>query len=145
MQQSTAGTLSRPVPWEKVLGFSENPKAYSCLRTGNATVNGSDAFAPCSSPAQWDGLADGQHTFSVTGVDRVGNRAAPEDAEFFVDTQPPTLSDIRYPVGVQRGDFQVTFLASDGADGPGIAEVQCRSAPTMRPSPIIAQFFSSWQ
>lgn len=93
----------------------------------NAESNATDGgLQPCVSPATYGNLSDGAYTFSVSGSSRVGLSAATEETEFFVDTQPPSFSDIRYPVGLRAGDVTVEFTASDGADGSGIAETECR-------------------
>lgn len=64
--------------------------------------------------------------FSVSGTNRLGLSAAVEDADFFVDTQPPKFANIQYPVAIQKGNVVVSFQVGDGPDGSGIAEVKCR-------------------
>jgi hypothetical protein len=50
------------------------------------------AFAPCTSPQAYSGLADGSHTFRVRAVDAAGNAdATPATATFAVDTSVPNI------------------------------------------------------
>lgn len=79
----------------------------------------------CFTPAQYVNLTDGHYMFSVTASDRVGNEAEPVESEFLVDTQPPTISHISYPLGSKIGDISVSFIASDGA-GSGINSIACK-------------------
>jgi Bacterial Ig-like domain len=49
------------------------------------------AFAGCTSPKSYPGLAQGQHTFEVKAVDAAGNiSTTPASRTFFVDTVAPT-------------------------------------------------------
>jgi hypothetical protein len=49
-------------------------------------------FAPCSSPANYSGQADGPHTFQVKAVDAAGNTSAIASRSWTIDTTPPTLT-----------------------------------------------------
>ena len=47
------------------------------------------AFAPCSSPTGYDGIADGAHTFAVRANDSAGNTGATATLAWVVDTVAP--------------------------------------------------------
>ncbi len=55
----------------------------------------SEAYATCTSPKSYTGLAEGSHTFSVKATDTATNEdVTPAEFTFVVDTQAPTLSNI---------------------------------------------------
>src|SRR5206468_3122796 len=70
-------------------GASE-PSSLACSLDGAA-------FAPCTSPAGYSGLADGSHTFAVQATDGAGNTGASTTALWTVDTTPPTASIAKAP------------------------------------------------
>lgn len=64
-----------------------------------------------------DGLADGEHTWSVTAIDPLGNRAAPLSAGFTV-AEPPTVR-LATTQGLWLSTRQVTISAAATDNGPG--------------------------
>ena len=50
------------------------------------------AFASCSSPKVYSGLADGSHTFLVRATDAAGNTGDPATWTWMIDTAAPTAS-----------------------------------------------------
>ena len=52
----------------------------------------SNAFAACSSPQPYSGLAEGSHTFQVKATDQAGNTGAPASYTWTVDATPPTIT-----------------------------------------------------
>jgi hypothetical protein len=48
-------------------------------------------YVPCSSPQEYTGVADGEHTFHVKAVDAAGNEAA-TFMTWTIDATPPTLT-----------------------------------------------------
>jgi hypothetical protein len=48
-----------------------------------------DAFDACASPASYDGLPSGTHTFTVVARDLAGNASAPASYTWTVDADPP--------------------------------------------------------
>ena len=79
-----------PVGWPSTsasFGFSGPADAASYL----CRVDTAAAFAACTSPKSYPGLAEGQHTFEVKAVDAAGNvSTAAASRVFFVDTVAPT-------------------------------------------------------
>ena len=105
---------------------TEPGSSFQCRRDGAA-------FAPCSSPVSYTGLADGSHTFEVGAADAVGNvDPSPASRSWSVVT-PPSSGGIRReavstmvnatatgvvtvakPSGTVAGDVLVTCLALNG-------------------------------
>lgn len=84
-------------------------------------------FAPCTSPANYSGLADGGHTFEVRATDPAGNvDASPAQHAWSVDATPPsaTLND---PGAYLRGTVTLTSTTSDA--GSGVASVSYQRSP----------------
>jgi len=68
---------------------SEAGATFQCALDGGA-------FAPCSSPKGYTGLADGSHTFQVRATDLAGNTGAAASYTWTVDTVGPTVSIASY-------------------------------------------------
>lgn len=63
---------------------TEKSSTFRCALDGSA-------FAGCTSPASYSGLADGPHSFQVAAVDQAGNvDASPASASWTVDTAAPS-------------------------------------------------------
>jgi hypothetical protein len=82
------------------------------------------AYAPCTSPTTYSGLAQGSHAFRVRASDPSGNvDATPALAQWLVDGVPPqnpTLTSPSHVVGVWSNDATVDVSlagAQDGASG----------------------------
>ncbi|MFP5225360.1 MAG: OmpL47-type beta-barrel domain-containing protein, partial [Actinomycetota bacterium] len=84
------------------------------------------AFAACSSPATYPGLADGTHDFEVRAVDAAANPdPTPAAASWLVDTTPPTTTYTLTPSDPSNDstpDFE--FTGDDGA-GSGVDRFEC--------------------
>src|SRR5205823_1979718 len=50
------------------------------------------AFASCTSPKSYSGVADGSHTFQVKATDTAGNTGAAASFTWTIDTAAPTAS-----------------------------------------------------
>ena len=61
------------------------------------------AFADCTSPQSYTGLADGSHRFRVKAVDTVGNEGAAASYTWRVDTTPPAVTLTSPTNGDSRG------------------------------------------
>jgi hypothetical protein len=94
---------------------------------GNST---SDDSGPsnCSSPASWANLPDDAYSFSVAATDRLGNRAAPVTVRFSVDTVPPLIGNLAFPLATRNNSISVSFTVTD--PGSGVNGTQCRCATT---------------
>ena len=58
------------------------------------------AFAPCASPVNYSGLANGNHTFRVRAIDPAGNVSAIALHTWTVDTSPPNTTITVKPASV---------------------------------------------
>jgi hypothetical protein len=88
--------------------FSANePAAFTCMLDGTGK--------PCTSPyVASTPLADGPHTFSVTPTDQVGNKGAPVEVKFTVDTVTPVVAFTRQPPEISsEKDPTFEFTASE--------------------------------
>ena len=86
-------------------------------------------FTSCTNPAQYSGLGDGAHSFSVKAVDLAGNQSSATGWSWTVDTTPPTGS----PTAPASGSYlrQTVTLSSNSADsGSGVASVVFQYRPT---------------
>ena len=96
--------------------------------TFTCTLDGG-AAEPCSSPKSYSGLADGQHTFTVTGTDRWGSAdASPAGRTWTV--QPPSAD--RDGDGVLDGSDNCPDNANAGqgdADRDGVGDA-CEVLPS---------------
>src|SRR5207247_485271 len=64
---------------------SEAGASFQCALDGAA-------FATCSSPTSYTGLADGSHSLQVRATDAVGNTGTPTSFTWSVDTAAPSAS-----------------------------------------------------
>jgi len=80
------------------------------------------AFSACASPVDYNGLAEGSHTFSVRAVD-IAARPDPTPASFtwVIDLTAPTISGSRLPAANPNGwnntPVVVSFQCSDVLSG----------------------------
>ena len=89
-------------------------------------------FAPCTSPANYSGQADGPHTFQVKAVDAAGNTSAIASRSWTIDTTPPTLTlpaALHVEADSPKGSV-VTFnvSASDGGAALLPSAISCTPA-----------------
>ena len=119
--------------------LTATPAAKSNSSTAQFTFTGSDtgspplsftcqldagAAAPCTSPYDVIGLAEGTHTFAVTATDGAGNSAA-TSYQWLVDTTAPTVT-LKTPTApfVLTSATLLTWAGSDV--GAGVADYQVR-------------------
>jgi large repetitive protein len=95
-QASLNATPGDPTPdTDASFGFSlDDPDA-----TAECSLDGAD-FAACDSPAEVSGLADGVHSFSVRGVDPVGNVGPEQTFSWTVDTTATGVTIDSAPAGL---------------------------------------------
>jgi large repetitive protein len=100
-------------------GFSaDEPATFEC----NLDQRG---FEPCSSPATYDGLGDGQHGFSVRARDAVGNFSAPVSQSWTIDATAPETTISSAPKAGTAISATFAFSASEG----GTFECRLDGAP----------------
>jgi hypothetical protein len=76
------------------------------------------AYAACTSPASYSGLAQGSHTFSVQATDGVGNTdPTPASFSWLIDTTAPSTT--ASPVGGTYGTTQSVTLTCSDTGGSG--------------------------
>jgi hypothetical protein len=96
--------------------------AFSSTESGASFVCALDSapLAPCTSPAEYTGLADGDHTFQVRARDAAGNQSAPAKVTWLVVPDQMTLGDGAWswfgdPRAVHyQGRTYVGWVARDG-------------------------------
>jgi hypothetical protein len=86
---------------------------YECRLDGGA-------YAACSSPRRYTGLADGPHTVAVRAIDAAGNVGASAVRGFVVDVTAPRVTIAG--VQVAGGAATVRFASPDG----DVARFECR-------------------
>lgn len=87
---------------------SDESARFSCALDGAAPV-------PCLSSASYEGLADGEHRFSLAARDEVGN-ATTLEAVFVVDaTVPETLLDEAPPALTNQNPVTFRFSSDDAS------------------------------
>ena len=91
-----------------IFASSEPNSSFQCSLDGGA-------FAACSSPASYNGLTDGSHSFAVEAGDALGNTdASPATASWTVDTVPPQTSISAGPAALtNQADASFTFASSE--------------------------------
>jgi hypothetical protein len=95
--------------------------------TFECSVDGA-AFASCSSPATFTGLADGAHTFDVRATDGSANTdATPDSASWTIDATAPNVS-LADPGSPLRGTVTLSPAADDGS-GSGVASLIVQRSP----------------
>ncbi len=79
-------------------------------------------FSDCSSPAGYDGLAEGLHTFEVRAIDRAGNvDAEPAVFSWTIDLTPPDTS-----LDARPGDPTASTSADFAFSSDEAASFECR-------------------
>jgi hypothetical protein len=88
--------------------FSAEPGAsFECALDGAA-------FAACTSPQAYSGLADGSHTFSVRAGDVAGNTGSATSYTWMIDSAGPTATIVQRPSPLSRNSApSFTFSASE--------------------------------
>jgi VCBS repeat protein len=91
------------------------------------------AFAACSSPASYSGLALGEHVFEVRAIDASGNRdATPAQYSILIVSGPDTtITSVVDGAGVSLASGATTSSTSmrfafSGSDNAGIVGFECR-------------------
>ena len=73
-------------------------------------------YSACTSPASYNPLAQGSHSFDVRATDQVGNTGTPTSFTWTVDTTAPdTTIDTRPAAYTSSNSATFTFHASEGS------------------------------
>ena len=64
----------------------------------------------------------------VVALDPLGNRSPAQGVQFAVDTTPPVLEQLVVPQAVSGSLLAISWEAADGAQGSGVADIECRQA-----------------
>jgi plastocyanin len=89
---------------------TEKSSLFTCSLDGGA-------FAPCTTPATYTGLADGSHTFQVAAIDPAGNvDPTPASDTWTVDTTAPSPPTGLDAVALTSTRALVTWTASPDPD-----------------------------
>jgi PKD repeat protein len=90
---------------------TEGGSSFACSFDGSG-------FAPCTSPFQRSGLADGQHTFAVRATDPNGNTdPTPASDSFVVDTKAPPQPEFVSTPGNPSSSKSARFAFRRGSAG----------------------------
>ena len=108
-----------------VVTFTSGPPAATTARTAHLEFTVDDgtavlacrldtaAFAPCGSPVDLAGLADGTYAFQVRATDSFGN-VGTATRSWVVDTTAPTVTITAGPAGtVATADVSFSFVSDD--------------------------------
>jgi len=88
---------------------ADEPSSFQCQLDGGS-------FLPCSSPASYQGLGDGAHTFAVRATDAVGNSSPLSSYGWTIDaTAPETTLGSRPRTGTTTVSATFTFSANEAA------------------------------
>jgi hypothetical protein len=132
IDQTPAGyswTVDRTAPSASI---TSGPATPTNIITASFTFTSSDAtatfqcrldgaaFAPCVSPVNYTGLANGTHNFRVRAVDPAGNLGAIELYTWTVDTTPPNTTITGNP-GAVTTSTSATFTFSASQAGSAFA------------------------
>ena len=82
-------------------------------------------FETCQNPRILTGLSEGQHSFSVVGLDSANNESQPITYVWLIDRNKPSLTLLEKPEAVTRSN-QARFVFQARSQGSGIKEIQCK-------------------
>ncbi|MGC1852489.1 MAG: Ig-like domain-containing protein, partial [Solirubrobacterales bacterium] len=101
-------------------GVGSGVVSFECRRDGGA-------WAACTSPREYTGLAEGAHTFEVKAVDQAGNvDGSAASFNWTVDTIAPETTITLKPASLTNSAAaKFEFSGSDGA-GSGVVSFECR-------------------
>ncbi len=98
------------------------------------------AFTACTSPTSYTGLADGDHTFRIHGVNDNGP-GSNDHASWTVDTHAPSVSLTTAP-GAYTNQTTVNLVAAASDVTTGVASVDFRFAATAAACPTGTTIFT---
>jgi large repetitive protein len=131
--RDAAGNLSNATSYDWTIDLTAPPAPDLSTTVSNPSNSGSASFSftdgeagatfrckldggaasACTSPKAYSGLADGQHTFSVTAVDGVGNESGVSSYVWTIDTKPPPAPAITTSLPNVTASTSASFALSD--------------------------------
>jgi large repetitive protein len=107
---STPGALTNATFALFTFTSTESPATFEC-RLDSA------AFGPCLTPAMYNGLSDGSHTFRVRSIDAAGNTdTSPATFTWTIDTAAPNTTITATPANPTNATTATfSFTSTDGA------------------------------
>ena len=94
---------------------SDDTATFRCVLDGGAA-------SACTSPNAYSGLAEGQHTFSVTAVDPAGNESGAASFTWTIDVTPPPAPTVTSP----SPDVNSTSASFSFTDDDATATFRCK-------------------
>ncbi len=89
------------------------------------------AWATCSSPLEYTGLADGAHSFEVRAIDQAGNvDGSPATYSWSIDTAAPTTQIDTSPSALSASPNAEFKFSGTDTGGSGVASFECRRDST---------------
>jgi hypothetical protein len=120
--------------------------SFTATETGSTFACSLDgaAFASCTSPKAYSGLAGGSHTFQVRATDAIGNTdSTPASRIWTIDTAAPTGVAVTSPANGASVTGQVTITAS-ASDNIGVSQVSFYVDGQLLASDASAPFSTTW-
>jgi hypothetical protein len=99
--------------------FTNNEDNMTQIIIHECILDDETNWSECSSPAQYDNLSEGDHTFIVWTIDEAGNVGDPVQWNWTIDTEPPVAAILEiYPQIAYFNVTEVHFVGS-GTDQIG--------------------------
>jgi Concanavalin A-like lectin/glucanases superfamily/Bacterial Ig-like domain len=122
---SSANTFAVDASPPAVPSIDSHPPALSNTRSATFTFSGEAgasfrcrldgvAFAQCTSPVNYSGLADGPHSFDVTARDSAGNESTPASFGWTIDATAPAITLTSPANGSSSDNPRPTFAGVGG-------------------------------
>ncbi|MBO9666462.1 MAG: hypothetical protein J7501_06570 [Bdellovibrio sp.] len=128
----TAPVLTIGVTPGAITGSSNANFTFSATDSGGGSVASyqckldSSAYANCTSPVSYSGLAEGSHTFYVKVTDSAGNTSVASSYTWNINLTAPSLSITSNPQSITNQTTASFGFTATASGGSGIASYQCK-------------------